>query len=187
MLANAAEAKDDVTGGHVQRIAVMTEQVSLAMGLSNLDAEDIGFFSIMHDVGKIRIPDHILLKKGKLTPEEWLIMKTHTIAGEKIMGESKFYSLARQIARSHHERWDGGGYPDGLAGEKIPLAARIVSVVDVYDALINDRPYKKAWSKAAAVAELQLLAGDAFDSKIVTAFVSILEKSSADKEKGRNI
>ena len=177
MLASAAEAKDDATGDHVQRIALMAEQVCLAMGLSSQDAENIGFFSMMHDVGKIHIPDYILQKKAKLESEEWQIMKTHTIAGEKIIGESKFYSLARQIARSHHERWDGSGYPDGLAEEKIPLPARIVSVVDVYDALVNDRPYKKAWPKAAAVFELQQLAGKAFEPIIVNAFVSVFEKT----------
>ena len=185
MLASAAEAKDDVTGGHVQRIAATAEQVCIALGLGGQVAGDIGFFSMMHDVGKIHIPDCILQKKGKLTPEEWRIMKTHTIAGEKIMGESKYYSLAREIARSHHERWDGGGYPDGLAGEAIPMAARIVSVVDVFDALMNNRPYKKAWPKEKAVAELVILSGKAFDSKVVDAFVSVLEKSSAHEGKGK--
>ena len=100
------------------------------------------------------------------------------------MGESKFYSLARKIARSHHERWDGDGYPDGLAGEAIPMAARIVSVVDVFDALINRRPYKKAWPREKAVAELRRLAGKAFDSKVVNAFISMFEKSLAHEEKG---
>ena len=184
MLANAAEAKDDVTGDHVQRIAMLTERVAVEMGISVEEAEDIGFFSMMHDVGKIHVPDHILQKPGKLSPAEWEIMKTHTVAGEKIMGDSKFYSLARQIARSHHERWDGGGYPDGLAGEDIPRAARIVSVVDVFDALTHERPYKHAWPEHEAVAELKQLSGKAFDSNVVGAFLSVLNPSAAFQEKG---
>ncbi|NLD36369.1 MAG: response regulator [Desulfatiglans sp.] len=146
MLAMAAEAKDDDTGDHLKRIALLTKEVCLAYGLSNEQSEKISFFSVMHDIGKIHIPDTILQKNGPLDPDEWEIMRTHCIAGEKILGEKPFYKTAREIARSHHERWDGTGYPDGLSENSIPLSARIVSIADVFDALTNKRKYKEAWS-----------------------------------------
>lgn len=186
MLSQAAEAKDDVTGGHIGRIANLTEKTCLAMGLNRVEAEDIGFFSIMHDVGKIHIPDHILQKKGTLTKEEYLIMKTHTVVGEKIIGDSKFYAIARQVARHHHERWDGTGYPDGLSGDQIPLPARIVSVVDVFDALTHDRPYKKAWTREKALEEISNLSGKAFDPSVANAFQTMASRPhTVDKERGR--
>jgi response regulator RpfG family c-di-GMP phosphodiesterase len=175
MLSNAAEAKDDVTGGHIQRIAELTAAVCRVMGMGSKEAEEIGFFSTMHDVGKIHIPDQILRKPGKLTPEEYSIMKTHTVAGEKIIGDSKFYAVARQIARYHHERWDGLGYPDGIVGERIPIPARIVSVVDVYDALVHERPYKVAWGRDAVIAEIAGLSGKAFDPYVVRMFFRVID------------
>lgn len=175
MLSNAAEAKDDVTGSHVLRIANLTERTCLAMGMNAMEAEKISFFSMMHDVGKIHIPDHILQKKGKLTEEEYLVMKKHAVAGGEIIGDSKFYSIARQVARHHHERWDGSGYPDGLSGENIPLPARIVAVVDVFDALTHERPYKRAWSQADACDEILRLSGSAFDPFVVFSFFIALE------------
>ena len=143
MLAMAAEANDNDTGEHVFRIRDLTRDICSGLKMSPEQTEQISFFSIMHDVGKIHIPDKILKKRGTLTGEEWAIMQTHCIAGEKILGNKPFYQTAREIARSHHERWDGNGYPDGLKGESIPLAARIVTVADVFDALTNERPYKK--------------------------------------------
>ena len=127
----------------------------------------------MHDVGKIHIPDHILKKQGRFTDEEWSIMKTHTIAGEKILGNKPFYKQARQIARSHHERWDGNGYPDGLKKEETPLSARIVAIADVFDALIHKRPYKPAWPVDKAVAEMKRLSGKAFDPNIMHEFLKM--------------
>lgn len=183
MLSHAAEAKDDVTGGHILRIAELTEKTCLTMGMNPMEAEEIGFFSIMHDVGKIHIPDFILQKKGKLTEEEYRIMKNHTVAGEKIIGESKFYAIARQVARHHHERWDGSGYPDCLSGEQIPLTARIVAVVDVFDALTNERPYKKAWPKDRALEEIASLSGKMFDPSVVDAFLAMNKsRFNADEE-----
>jgi len=130
MLAMAAEAKDDNTGEHIYRIRDLTYDICRGLSISPEESEQISFFSMMHDVGKIHIPDSILKKQGKLTEQEWSIMKKHTIAGEKILGNKPFYQTAREIARSHHEHWDGNGYPDGLKEEAIPLVARIVTVAD---------------------------------------------------------
>jgi putative two-component system response regulator len=173
MLAMAAEAKDDDTGHHVHRIQDLTRDICIGLGLSPEESEQISFSSIMHDVGKINIPDNILKKAGSLTDEEWTVMKTHTIAAEKILGEKPFYQTAREIARSHHERWDGSGYPDGLKGESIPLAARIVTIADVFDALTHSRPYKKAWPAEKALAEMKRLADKAFDPDILEVFLKL--------------
>jgi putative two-component system response regulator len=174
MLAMAAEAKDDDTGHHVHRIQDLTRDICIGLGLSPEESEQFSFSSIMHDVGKINIPDNILRKAGPLTDQEWTVMKTHTIAGEKILGKKPFYQTAREIARSHHERWDGRGYPDGLKGESIPLAARIVTVADVFDALTHSRPYKKAWSAEKALAEMKRLAHKVFDPDILEASSKLL-------------
>ncbi len=174
MLSLAAEARDDDTGNHVKRIQFLTEATCKKIGIPQKDAERIGFFSMMHDVGKIHIPDRILNKPGKLSEEELEIMKNHTVAGEKILGESAYYAIARQIARSHHEWLDGSGYPDGLKGCDIPLPARVVAVTDVFDALTHDRAYKKAWSQDAAIEELIRLSGIQFDTDIVNAFSELV-------------
>jgi putative two-component system response regulator len=172
MLAKAAEAKDDQTGDHINRIRSSTEAICMGLGMSVHDAQKVGLASIMHDIGKIHIPDVILQKQGPLTTEEWEIMKRHTVAGEKILGERPIYFLARQIARSHHERWDGSGYPDGLKEYQIPVAARIVTVADVYDALTHKRPYKPAWPQDQALAEMKHLSGGLFDPRIVEVFLA---------------
>lgn len=176
MLAMAAEAKDDDTGDHIRRIQELTRGMCMELGISYEESEQISFFSIMHDVGKIHIPDRILLKSGSLTDKEWEIMRTHCTAGEKILGSKSFYRTAREIARSHHERWDGSGYPDGIKGEAIPLAARIVSVADVFDALTHKRPYKPAWTVKAALEEMKTMSGRAFDPKILSTFIRIHSK-----------
>lgn len=172
MLALAAEAKDDDTGDHVNRIKNVTLAICLELGLSDDESEEISYFSIMHDVGKIHIPDNILKKPGKLTKDEWSIMKSHTTAGETILGKKVFYKTAREIARSHHERWDGTGYPDGLKKQAVPLSARIVAVADVYDALTHARIYKPAWPKEKAIKEMTLLAGKTFDPDILNVFLT---------------
>ncbi len=173
MLAIAAEAKDDDTGNHVNRIKDMTCEICSGFGMNEKESEEIGCFSIMHDVGKIHVPDDILKKPGRLTDDEWIIMKYHTIAGEKILGTQPFYQTAREIARWHHERWDGTGYPDGLKGEEIPLPARIVTVADIFDALIHKRPYKPAWPKEKAVEEMKKQSGKIFDPTILKVFLKI--------------
>ncbi len=185
MLAKAAEAKDDDTGDHIHRIQGLTHEVCTNLGLSAEKSEQISFFSIMHDVGKINIPDDILKKGGPLTDEEWAVMKTHTISGEKILGKKPFYQTAREIARSHHECWDGSGYPDGLKGESIPLAARIVTIADVFDALTHARPYKKGWPKQKALTEMKRLSGERFDPEIFEVFLTVQEDKESTNQHGQ--
>jgi putative two-component system response regulator len=174
MLSLAAEARDNITGNHIRRIQNFSYRISLALGLSETESDRIGFFSMMHDVGKIHISDNILNKNGALTQEERRIMQTHTTAGEKILGQSPYYEVARQIARSHHEWVDGSGYPDGLKGNAIPLSARIVAVADVFDALTSARPYKEAWPVDRALTEINRLAGRQFDPNVVDAFSAVV-------------
>lgn len=172
MLAQAAEAKDDDTGEHVQRLGRISRRICIALGLEDCLVEEIGFFSMVHDVGKIHVPDHILKKPGPLTDDEWAVMRQHTIYGERILVDRPVYRIARQITRSHHERWDGRGYPDGLKGDAIPLPARIVAVADVFDALTHERPYKAAWPVAQALDEIRAQSGAAFDPRVVAAFLA---------------
>lgn len=184
MLAMAAEAKDDDTGDHINRIQALTRDICKGIGMSAKESEQISFASIMHDVGKIHIPDNILRKSGALTDEEWTVMQTHCITGEKILGNKPFYRTAREIARSHHERWDGNGYPDRLKGEDIPLAARIVTVADIFDALTHKRPYKHAWPVDKTLAEMKSLSGKVFDPEILNIFLKIQdEKTNASNNR----
>ena len=176
MLAVASEARDSDTGAHVRRIQKMTQRVAVELGLGEDEAEEFGYAAILHDVGKIHIADNILKKPGELTPDERRIMEGHTIAGEQILGGNPFFALARVIARSHHENFDGTGYPDGLTGEEIELPARIVHVVDVYDALSHARVYKDAWSTGHTKQVLIDGRGRQFDPAVVDAFLSIVDQ-----------
>lgn len=176
MLATAAEEKDKETGDHLIRIRKISLDICRELNLPAPMSETISLFSVIHDVGKIHIPDRILNKPGPLDDEEWKIMRSHTTAGEKILGKKKYYTIARQIARGHHENWDGAGYPDGIKGERIPLPARIVAVADVYDALTSKRPYKEAWSVDRAMVEMKRLSGRKFDPVILDAFFRSCEK-----------
>ncbi len=175
-LAMAAEAKDDDTGGHVHRIQHYTAALATRVGLARDDVELMSLSSIMHDVGKISVPDDILKKPAKLTDDEFDMMRTHTEHGMKILPKKEFFRMAREIARHHHERWDGGGYPDGLAGEQIPYAARIVAVADVFDALTSERPYKNAWSFGKAMEIMREGAGNHFDPKLIKAWIELYEE-----------
>jgi cyclic di-GMP phosphodiesterase len=153
-LTRAAEYKDQETGDHVQRVSHYTRLLAETLGMDSAYCEQIFHASPMHDVGKIAIPDRVLLKPGGFTPEEWAVMKTHATLGAEILrtGRSPYLQMGADIAHSHHERWDGTGYPRGLAGETIPLCARIMQICDVYDALRSVRPYKEAFDHASSVA-----------------------------------
>jgi putative two-component system response regulator len=177
-LALAAEYRDDDTHQHTQRVGQHAAALAVHLGLDERAAELIGAAAPLHDLGKIGVSDLVLLKPGPLTGDEIVQMRAHTRIGARILSESRsdVLCLGEVVARSHHERWDGGGYPEGLAGEAIPLAARIVSVVDVYDALTHARPYKPAWPGAEAVAEIERLSGAAFDPVVVAAFVELVRK-----------
>ena len=175
-LTRAAEYRDDDTGQHTERVGRLSAHIALVLGWSEDQVRLLEQAATLHDVGKIGIPDEILLKPGRFTPEEFAQMKTHTTIGGSILGGARFplMQLAETIALSHHERWDGSGYPSGLRGEDIPLAGRIVTVADVFDALTNERPYKKAWSHADAIAEIEKQAGTQFDPAVVRAFMQVI-------------
>jgi len=152
-LCRAATYKDEETGAHVRRISYYTEEIALAVGMNEGFCETIHYASPMHDIGKIAIPDAILLKPGALNHHEWDIMKTHAGLGAQLLGagDSPYLTMGAEIAMHHHERWDGGGYPAGLKGQVIPISARIMNICDQYDALRSERPYKKALSHDSAV------------------------------------
>lgn len=171
-LARASEYRDNETGGHIIRIGKMCEMLGKAIGLDYEKSELLLHSSPMHDVGKIGIPDKILLKAGKLDPEEWEVMKTHSSIGSELLSgpSSDLMVMARNIALTHHEKWDGSGYPAGLSGEEIPLEGRICAICDVFDALRSQRPYKKAWSTEESVKEIIRLKGKNFDPMLVDAF-----------------
>lgn len=175
MLAEIAEFKDKATGDHINRLDAYTRAISLAMGLSAEEALRNGKASRLHDVGKIGIPDHILGKPDKLSTDEFDVIKNHTRLGAAILGHDESFSLAREIALRHHERWDGNGYPDKLPSSNLPLVTRIVSVSDVFDALISQRPYKAAWSVAEARRMIAAGAGTQFDPAVVEAFLRVLD------------
>lgn len=184
-LGRAAEYKDNETGLHVIRMSHYAQTLALAAGWAPFAAEELLTAAPMHDIGKIGIPDHILLKPGALSPEEWDVMRTHPQIGADIIGEhhSSILRLAREIALCHHEKWDGTGYPRGLKGEDIPLSARIVTVADVFDALTTARPYKKAWTVEDAVAQLHKDKGRHFDPHLVELFVAALPEMLVIKER----
>jgi response regulator RpfG family c-di-GMP phosphodiesterase len=184
-LARLAEYRDDETGRHLERVSGYARLVAEALReagrypgvLSDGFVRDLVLAAPLHDIGKVGIPDAVLLKPGKLTPEEWVVMRRHTTIGAETLravlesaGEQSFLRLAHEIAWCHHERWDGNGYPRGLVGQEIPLAARIVSIADCYDALTTRRPYKGPWTHADALAWIGEQAGAQFDPDVVAAF-----------------
>ena len=175
-LGRAAEYKDNETGLHVIRMSHFSQLLALAAGCSPAWAEDLLNAAPMHDVGKIGIPDAVLRKPGPLDADEWATMRRHPEIGAEIIGEhpSGVLQLAREIALAHHEKWDGSGYPRGLAGEAIPLSARIVAIADVFDALTTRRPYKEPWPVQEAMNHIAAQAGKHFDPALVALFIPLL-------------
>lgn len=175
-LGRAAEYKDNETGLHVIRMSHFSRLIALEAGMGEAWADTLLNAAPMHDVGKIGIPDAILQKPGKLDAAEWAVMQSHAEIGAEIIGAdgSELLNMAREVALSHHEKWDGSGYPRGLQGEAIPIAARIVALADVFDALTSERPYKKAWSVDDAIALIRDQSGHHFDPRLVDAFLRCL-------------
>ena len=176
-LARAAEYRDDITGRHAERVGIISALIAEALGDSLDDVELIRRAAPLHDVGKIAVPDSILMKPGPLTTEEFEVIKSHTTIGAEILSGSEFpvLQLAEVIAMAHHERWAGGGYPRGLQGEDIPLVGRIVAVADVYDSITNERPYKKASTPERAAELIRVDRGQHFDPRVVDAFLDLLQ------------
>lgn len=175
-LGRAAEYRDNETGMHVMRMCRYSQLLALKAGMSSHEAELMLLAAPMHDIGKIGIPDAILLKQGELTEDEWKVMMTHVEIGAHIIGDdsSDLMQMARTVALTHHEQWNGKGYPNGLAGEQIPLAGRIAAVADVFDALISTRPYKQPWPLDKALDYMRREAGQQFDPRLVQLFLEII-------------
>ncbi|WP_407543327.1 GAF domain-containing protein (plasmid) [Deinococcus radiomollis] len=176
-LGRVLEVRDDETFGHTDRVTALAVRLGTARGLGQDDLEVLRWGAYLHDIGKVAVPDDVLRKPGQFTPEERHVMQRHVVIGDEMLRDEDFLpNGVREVVRHHHERWDGGGYPDGLSGGAIPLLARIFSVVDVYDALISERPYKPAWSHEVALAELNHCAGTQFDPEVVQAFLALVSE-----------
>ena len=177
-LGRAAEYRDNETGTHVIRMSEVSRLLALAAGLPDHQAELVLNAAPMHDIGKIGIPDTVLLKPGKLNPQEWDVMKSHAAMGAEIIGnhDSELLRMAHAVALTHHEKWDGSGYPNGLAGEQIPLEGRIVALADVFDALTSQRPYKQAWSTTDAITYMRAESGTSFDPRLLRQFLELVPK-----------
>jgi len=173
-LANALEAKDPYTRGHSERVGAWGGRLATALRLDPGEIETITQAGLLHDIGKIGVPEAVLRKRAGLAPEEWALMRQHPVIGAQIVAPFEFFTAGATVIRHHHERVDGSGYPDGLTGEAIPIGARIVAVADVYDALTSDRPYRQAMSGADARAFLRAQAGVGLDGEIVDAFVGLM-------------
>jgi putative two-component system response regulator len=173
-LAQAVEARDPATGSHCQRVSLLCSTLGAAMGLGAEELVTLQRGAFLHDIGKIAIPDQILFKRGPLSPDEWIVMQNHTTCGERICSGTKSLSDVLPIIRSHHERWDGSGYPDRLRNDEIPLLARIIQAADIYDALTTERPYKAAYSPERALETLRAEAAAGWrDPRVVEAFADV--------------
>jgi HD-GYP domain-containing protein (c-di-GMP phosphodiesterase class II) len=166
-LMSTVEAKDEYTASHEQEVAELAERVAVRLGAPGSRARDVRYAALLHDVGKVAVPSEILLKAGPLNDAEWITMKTHAAVGGELVARIDAFAHLAPAVRASHERWDGTGYPDGLAGEEIPLAARIIAACDTYEAMVTDRPYRKALSVAEALAELRSVAGSQLDGAVV--------------------
>lgn len=170
-LARGAEAKDTDTGDHVVRVQMLASELALATGLGAARAADIGWSAMLHDVGKLHVPDRILLKPGPLTADEWVVMRRHPVWGAEILAQGDGFEVARRIARWHHENIDGSGYPDGLRADAIPLEARIVRIADAFDAMTHTRPYQQGRDIESALEEIDHWSGTQFDRDLARLFI----------------
>ena len=180
-LANALEAKDEYTRGHSDRVAALGRRLALEAGLTVREADVIAQSGLLHDLGKIGVPEHILRKSGPLTQEEWAVMRRHPVTGSQIVAPIESFAEGALIVRHHHEREDGSGYPDGLSGEAIPLGARAVAVADVYDALTSERPYRRALTHAEALERLATEAGRTLDARLTSLFTDMVAHAPPDR------
>ena len=180
-LANALEAKDEYTRGHSERVAGLAQRLALAAGLGIAEAKTIAEAGLLHDLGKIGVPEHILRKQGPLTDEEWIAMRRHPLTGAQIVAPLEFFADAALIVRHHHERHDGSGYPDGLKGNGIPVGARIVAIADVYDALTSERPYRRKLARAEAVQIMRDDAGLTLEPRLTELFLDLVIDAPADR------
>ena len=172
-LANALEAKDPYTRGHSERVGALGRRIALALGLPADEAATVSQAGLLHDIGKIGVPEAVLLKRGSLDGDEWALMRRHPLIGAQIVAPFEFFAAGALLIRHHHERLDGSGYPDGLAGTAIPLGSRIVAVADVWDALTSDRPYRGALPVPKARAYLREQAGRTLDPGVVATFLDL--------------
>lgn len=186
-LANAVEAKDALTEQHCQRLAALAHRLGMAIGLDGSDLRAVIFGAMLHDVGKIGVRDAILTKPGPLDDAEWVEMRRHPLIGERICAPLAASRAFGPIIRHHHERWDGRGYPDGLRGEAIPLGARIVGLVDAFDAIVHARPYRTARSVDEAIAEIRRERGRQFDPTLVVAFLPLLDAGPRRADDGLGV
>jgi putative nucleotidyltransferase with HDIG domain len=171
---HALDLRDKETEGHTLRVTEMTMKLAHAFDLSNGELAQVRWGALLHDIGKMGVPDMILLKPGPLTDEEWVIMKKHPVFAYEMLSPIHYLHSALDIPYCHHEKWDGTGYPRGLKGEQIPLTARIFAVVDVWDALCSDRPYRPAWSKEKVSQHIKSLANTHFDPRVVDSFLKMI-------------
>ncbi len=185
MLCVASEGKDEDTASHIQRVRFYTSSLALLSGYDEVAAQHMGAMSILHDIGKLNVPDEILKKKGPLSDEEWVIMKKHPEFGVKILGDDEFYQQAKEISLGHHENFDGTGYPKGLKGDETPLPAKIVKLTDVFDALTTKRPYKEPWSVEDAIDFIISKKGIMFDPALVDNMVTLYKDGTLVEIKSR--
>ena len=179
--AKALELRDNETMGHSARVAALTLELASALSIDERDMDDLRRGALLHDIGKMGIPDSILLKPGRLTAKEMEMMRNHPVFARELLNQINFLRPAMAIPSFHHEKWDGSGYPNGLVGKEIPIGARIFAVIDVWDALTSDRPYRKAWSKKKALQYIQDNAGVHFDPQVVNAFLDIVKRDTKKK------
>ena len=180
-LARSVEEKDEETEGHCHRLERLAIATGEKLDLSGDQLITLSYAAYLHDVGKVKVPDEILNKPGPLTDEEWVEMRKHPDYGAQMLEDKEFLHDAAKAVRAHHERYDGSGYPRGLSSNDIPIEARIIAVVDAYDAMVSDRPYRKALSKGTAIAEIRKNSGSQFDPQVVRAFLRVISGSSGDE------